>query len=292
MRHTSLATAAGIALLIGTAASLPAQTPGESAQPAAPTLGPAKVLNVETSSPGTAAQTPAPPSTPFGPSARFTFDRVDGGFLRLDKETGQVAICRQRTAGWGCQAVPEDRSALEKEIARLQEEGAKQEDELARQQGEAAKLKNDIARQQDEAVKLRNELARQEGEAVKLRNELARQEGEAAKLKNELARQQEEAAKLKNDVVRQQNQVAGLNNEVVRLKDEIANLKLEIANLREPLPPLPPAELAPPAARNDDAIVKMPTREDVERARAALEDAWRRLVDMIQNFQKDVMGRG
>ena len=43
--------------------------------------------------------------------------------------TGQVSQCRQSDVGWTCKAVPNERSALETEIARLQgqthaEEGA------------------------------------------------------------------------------------------------------------------------------------------------------------------------
>jgi hypothetical protein len=33
-------------------------------------------------------------------------------------------------------------------------------------------------------------------------------------------------------------------------------------------------------------------REDLARARVALENAWRRLVEMIVNFQKDMMPKG
>ena len=56
--------------------------------------------------------------------SRFSFNRVDDGFLRLDNQTGQVAFCSPPAVGWACQAVPEDRAALEKEIARLQDEVA------------------------------------------------------------------------------------------------------------------------------------------------------------------------
>jgi cell division protein FtsB len=68
-------------------------------------------------------------SAPFTPPARYAFNRVNDGFLRLDNVTGNVAYCGQTSAGWACQAVPEDRAALEKEIARLQDEvaGLKQE---------------------------------------------------------------------------------------------------------------------------------------------------------------------
>jgi hypothetical protein len=133
------------------------------------------------------AQDGAPPNV----ASRYTFNRVDDGFLRLDNHSGQIVFCSPHSVGWACQAVPEDRAALEKEIARLQ--------------------------------------------------------------------------------------------------DEVANLKTEIAGLREPPPPRPPADLTPPADKSDNAVK---LREDIERARAAIENAWRRLVDMIVNFQKDMMRKG
>lgn len=56
------------------------------------------------------------------PPARYAFNPVNDGFLRLDNVSGQVSFCSPTSAGWACQAVPEDRAALEKEIARLQDE--------------------------------------------------------------------------------------------------------------------------------------------------------------------------
>jgi hypothetical protein len=136
-------------------------------------------------------QDAAPPNGP----TRYTFNRVDDGFLRLDNNSGQITFCSSHGVGWTCQAVPEDRTALEKEIARLQ--------------------------------------------------------------------------------------------------DEVAGLKTEIAALREPPPPpRPPADLTPPSAKSDDTQIKLPSREDIERARVAIQDAWQRLVDMIVAFQKDMMRKG
>ena len=83
---------------------------------------------------------------------------------------------------------------------------------------------------------------------------------------------------------------AALEKEIARLQDEVAGLKQEVAALREPPPPpRPPAELSP-APKNGDEAAKL--REDIERARAAIENAWRRLVEMIVNFQKDMMRKG
>ena len=83
---------------------------------------------------------PAPPKTQdradstiasAPPPQRYAFNRVDGGFLRLDNNTGQVAFCSAHAAGWACEVVPEDRAALDKEIARLQDEVAALKQEVA-----------------------------------------------------------------------------------------------------------------------------------------------------------------
>ena len=75
------------------------------------------------------AQAPAPESEDM----RYTFNRVDDGYLRLDGRTGQVSFCMRRTVGWTCQAVPDERTALEAEIARLgAENAALKKDLLAR----------------------------------------------------------------------------------------------------------------------------------------------------------------
>ena len=50
--------------------------------------------------------------------------------LRLDTRTGQVSECSRSDAGWACKLVPDERSALEAEIARLQEENARLKKEL------------------------------------------------------------------------------------------------------------------------------------------------------------------
>jgi len=63
----------------------------------------------------------APPATDSG---RYTFSKVADGFLRLDGQTGEVALCSHRTVGWACVAAPEDRTVFESEIARLRSENA------------------------------------------------------------------------------------------------------------------------------------------------------------------------
>jgi hypothetical protein len=55
---------------------------------------------------------------------RFKLQRVDGGFLRLDAQTGQVSFCREKDANWTCETVADDRAALEAEIKRLSDQVA------------------------------------------------------------------------------------------------------------------------------------------------------------------------
>jgi hypothetical protein len=146
---------------------------------------------------------PAEPAS----GGRFTFNRIDNGYLRLDTQNGQVAYCRAQTAGWSCQAVPENRSELEADVARLQ--------------SDMTALKT-------------------------------------------------------------------LKSDIARLQDEIAALRREVAALKEPPPPRPPADLIPPD-KGPDMTIRLPSYDDVTRARAFLEKTWHRLVEMITAVQKDMM---
>jgi hypothetical protein len=77
-----------------------------------------------------AAAAGAQPSSPEGGDTRFTFHRADDGYLRLDGRSGQVSMCHRRTTGWQCQLVPDERTALEAEISRLQNDNAALKKEL------------------------------------------------------------------------------------------------------------------------------------------------------------------
>ena len=71
--------------------------------------------------------------TPDSENGRYIFSAVPDGMLRLDTRTGAVSICARKDAGWACTSVPDERQALENEIARLQREnGALKKDMLAR----------------------------------------------------------------------------------------------------------------------------------------------------------------
>jgi hypothetical protein len=116
--------------------------PGPAAPATTPSVTPAPPAPPETATaPATPAvpTTPAAPATPAQPSiadsdagdnGRFTYYRAGDGYLRLDGRLGQVSRCIRRPAGWACEAVAEERAALEGEIARLQGENAALKREL------------------------------------------------------------------------------------------------------------------------------------------------------------------
>jgi hypothetical protein len=72
-----------------------------------------------------------------------------------------------------------------------------------------------------------------------------------------------------------------LERELARLKDEVTGLKARVAALRA-------LSSRPPAAADKSAETKKPPG-DLARARAAFENAWRRLVEIIVKLQKDMM---
>jgi hypothetical protein len=55
---------------------------------------------------------------------RYSYNRVDNGFLRLDMRSGDVSLCSSAGGRWSCEPVPDDRRALGNDIARLQRENA------------------------------------------------------------------------------------------------------------------------------------------------------------------------
>jgi hypothetical protein len=74
------------------------------------------------------APVPAPPQAQPSPqdsdSHRFAFHRIEGGFVRLDMRTGELALCTLKGADWNCVLGGDERTALDREIARLQRDNA------------------------------------------------------------------------------------------------------------------------------------------------------------------------
>jgi hypothetical protein len=68
-----------------------------------------------------AEETPTPQA---GDAGRFAMAPAEGGFLRLDKETGAVSFCSAEGGLAVCRLAAEERAALEAEVARLSRENA------------------------------------------------------------------------------------------------------------------------------------------------------------------------
>ncbi|MCK1386128.1 hypothetical protein [Bradyrhizobium sp. 21] len=61
-------------------------------------------------------------SAPDSENGRYSMTPIPEGVLRLDTRTGTMSTCTRSGAGWACYAVPDERSALDAEIGRLQAE--------------------------------------------------------------------------------------------------------------------------------------------------------------------------
>jgi hypothetical protein len=81
-----------------------------------------------------------------------------------------------------------------------------------------------------------------------------------------------------------------LDEEIGRLQAENDRLKAQLAS-RDPAAAGKPA--APGTAENDRKIeIPLPSDQDMDRVMSFLQRAWKRLVDMANQMQKDVSGNG
>jgi hypothetical protein len=77
-----------------------------------------------------AAAEEQPPGLPGSDEAHYAFHRSGDGYVRLDLRTGEVADCRQETAGWTCVPGADERALLDAQISRLQRQNALLKNEL------------------------------------------------------------------------------------------------------------------------------------------------------------------
>ena len=68
------------------------------------------------------AETPPPIIAPDG--ERFTLTPAEGGYVRLNKETGALSYCSVKDGVTACRLGAEERAAFEAEIERLHKENA------------------------------------------------------------------------------------------------------------------------------------------------------------------------
>lgn len=81
--------------------------------------------------PANPATSSQPASSPAQSAGRFTMTPVEGGFLRLDSVTGAVSLCARKAGALSCDAVPDDRKAMQSTLDRLTLENQDLRRELA-----------------------------------------------------------------------------------------------------------------------------------------------------------------
>ncbi len=64
-------------------------------------------------------------------AGRFAMQVVEGGFIRLDTQTGTMSFCRKEGSEWRCELAQDDARKAIEEIAALKQRNAALESELA-----------------------------------------------------------------------------------------------------------------------------------------------------------------
>lgn len=79
-------------------------------------------------------------ATPDGENGRYAFQPAAEGVLRLDTRNGTVSTCADKGSGWACYTVPDERSAYDAEIGRLQRDNEQLRAKLAQTGTVAGKI--------------------------------------------------------------------------------------------------------------------------------------------------------
>ncbi len=69
---------------------------------------------------------------PSPPTGRYTMSPVDGGFARLDTETGAMSICKSKGADWACEPMSDLSAALKGQVAKLENDNQDLRTEIKR----------------------------------------------------------------------------------------------------------------------------------------------------------------
>lgn len=65
-------------------------------------------------------------------SGRYRMSPTEGGFVRLDTETGSMALCAKRDQGWSCTAMADDQASQRQRIETLEAENKALREEIKR----------------------------------------------------------------------------------------------------------------------------------------------------------------
>lgn len=79
---------------------------------------------------GLTATAPLAQEKPGERAGRYTMTPADGGFVRLDTETGAMALCNKSSGQWACEPMPDTQQAQSKDLQRLEAENKALREEI------------------------------------------------------------------------------------------------------------------------------------------------------------------
>jgi len=222
-------------------------------------------------------------------------ERKDGDIDRLAAELAQLksahaammtalAALRQQIAEIGRQTITqEERRDLVSRIALLEQDNSGLKGALARIEAEGADRKKQEIAAQAARDDLKSALTQRQEENARLKDDVAALKDQVASLSKNMTSQDATAAQ-RAQIEHLATENASLKNQLASLQDAAAAMRQQIAALTPPPPPKPPAPVPAPK----DQELKLPSRAELDRAGAALAEAWRRVVEMIDNLRKDM----
>ena len=251
---------------------------------------------------------------------RYRFTHVNDGVMRLDHQTGQVVFCKSQGAKWSCSPVHEegvvlqaqlkpaesDASKLNEQLGELQKHLGMPEEERAalkaaieKSQADSAAAKSELGALREEIASLKQQLSSpQSGDALKA--ELARIRSSNEVLALELAAMrrditantaqlaaQKQVEAQRAEITKLQNENRQLNEQIAALRNETTAMQKRIAELEPPRPPAP----VPAPKSSELKVPQMPSKDEMAQARAAIVEAWRRVVEMLNDLKRDLTGK-
>ncbi len=75
-------------------------------------------------------------------NGRFSLEKVEGGYVRLNTVTGEVSFCQEKDGQFVCRISPSERMAYENEIAELHERLDQIEERMALLEGKSFEKRN------------------------------------------------------------------------------------------------------------------------------------------------------
>jgi hypothetical protein len=99
-------------------------------------------------------------------NGRYALSPAGDGVLRLDTRTGAVSTCNNSGAGWACYAVPDERSAMDAEIGRLQADNGRLQADNERLKAELASREPTVTGKIEEPLPKSDSLKKSEPKAA------------------------------------------------------------------------------------------------------------------------------